>query len=178
MKIGIVCGYGTDLNNDIQGYLNSILDFSKNNNLNKLILTGGVTQKSSKVSEASLMHQILLTQNIDLEILLEEDSITTLHNLLYSKKILNNLVDKIDKLYIFCDAVRIFKVFCLSKIIYNNYPIEIICFQRQENLLMYFVQVPSTIIQALGIIFPKFEKMIIFSRQKWNELMDNSKKSK
>ncbi|MBD2166408.1 YdcF family protein [Calothrix membranacea FACHB-236] len=178
MKLGIVCGYGTDLNNDIEGYLNSVLEFSINNNINKLILTGGITQKSSKISEASLMHQILVGLNLDLEIVLEEESITTLHNLLYSQKIINSFDKKIEKLYIFCDAVRIFKVFCLSKIIFNNYSFETIYFQRKENLLIYCMQIPSTIIQALGVIFPELEKMIITSRQKWNELMDSYKQSK
>jgi len=171
MNVGIVCGYGVSVENDLESYADSISEFLEYDIIDSLILCGGYTVERSAYSEASLMQQLLRQRGVPHKIFLEELSITSLHNLLFSKEILENY-NKPQKIYIFCDSVRSFKIFCLSKIIFNNYSIEIISFGRKEFILVYLIQIPSTILQLLGVVFPKLSNVIFMIRSKWNKIVD------
>lgn len=172
MNIGIVCGYGVSLENDLETYADSISLFLSSSNIDKLILCGGYTVENSLYSEAGLMRDLLQQRKVDQELILEESSVTSLHNLLFSKEILENIAYPLQEIYIFCDSVRSFKVFCLSRIIFSNYSVKVISFGRKELALMYLVQIPSTVIQALAAVFPGLSDTLSTSRSKWNRVMD------
>ncbi|BAU44716.1 ElyC/SanA/YdcF family protein [Leptolyngbya sp. O-77] len=172
MNVGIICGYGVSLENDLEIYADSISLFLSSSDIDKLILCGGYTVENSPYSEAGLMRKLLQQREVDQEFILEEASVTSLHNLLFAKEILENLAYPFQRIYIFCDSVRSFKVFCLSRIIFSNYSVTIISFGRKEFALMYLVQIPSTVIQALGAIFPGLSDTLSSTRSRWNRVMD------
>ncbi len=167
MKIAIVCGYGLVLDANLSEYLEAVVNFVKTQQIDNLILSGGYTSKKLNFSEAKVMLDFIKTRKLDLPIILEEESLTTLHNLLFSKKIIGKFEKKIEKIYIFCDEVRYPKIYILSKIIFNNQLIEVTQIGRKEPFISYLMQIPSTIYQVLGAILPAVERRILWNRQNW-----------
>lgn len=167
MNLGIVCGYDIILDQNIIKYLENVINISENNQIYNLILSGGYTSKKLNISEARLMFDFIQKQNRQFNLILEEESLTTLHNLLESKKIIDILGISCDIIYIFCDDVRFLKVCLLSKIIFKGQCIKVIHLARKEPISWYFVQIPSTVVQVLGAMFPFIEKKILLSKKEW-----------
>ncbi len=167
MKVGIVCGYGVILDERLKTYLHSIIGYADKHQIHTLILCGGHTRKDSNETEAQVMCELIRQTHSHLHLVPEEQSITTLHNLLYAKHIMSEYTSTVDALYIFCDYARFMKVSCLSKILFNDYAINVVKFERKEPLFWYLLQIPFTVIQCLGAIFPPVEKQILKSRQRW-----------
>lgn len=165
MKLGIVCGYSPILDENLITYLENVITVSQENQIYNLILSGGYTSKKLELSEARLMFEFIQKQKGGLNLILEEESLTTLHNLLLSRKIINDLSISYDYLYIFCDNVRFVKVYLLSKIIFKDQCIEVIRLSRKEPIYWYFMQIPSTIFQILGVFFPSVEKILLLLRR-------------
>ena len=167
MNLGIVCGYDIILDKNLIKYLKNVINISEKNQIYNLILSGGYTSKKSNISEARLMFDFIQNQNRQFNLILEEESLTTLHNLLEAKRIIDNLGISCDILYIFCDDVRFIKVSLLSKIIFKSQCIKVINLARKEPIIWYFVQIPSTVFQVLGAMFPLIEKKILLSKKEW-----------
>lgn len=167
MHLGIVCGYGLILDQNLIKYLENVIKICENNKIYNLVLSGGYTSGKLDISEARLMFDFIQKHNREFNLILEEESLTTLHNLLESKKIIDNLGISYDMLYIFCDDVRFLKVCLLSKIIFNGQCIKVINLARKEPIIWYLIQIPSTVFQILGSIFPFIEKKILLSKQNW-----------
>ncbi len=113
------------------------------------------------------MKDIIKQQNQQINIWLEPEAITTLHNLLRSKELIDRLQLETQELYIFCDRARFIKVYLLAQIIFKNTNIKVIRFGRQEPYIIYLIQIPSTILQILGAFFPKIEKKLLQNKQNW-----------
>lgn len=166
-KLGIVCGYGNFLDKNIQNYVNSIVEFTTHNQIYNLILSGGSTFKSSNVSEANLMSTLVREQSSNFNLILEENALTTLHNLLYSAKLIEQLNLSPETLYIFCDDIRFTKVKLLSKIIFRGKSVKVIKFGREEPNWVYIMQIPSTIFQIAGVLFPSLESKLLLAKKTW-----------
>ena len=169
IKSGIVCGYGNILDDNFTGYMNSVTSFVREHEIETLILTGGCTFTHSTLSEAKLMSEWFHKQNLKLDLILEERAITTLHNLLYSRHIIQQLNLEIDNLYIFCDRARFCKLSLLARAIFKTLKFEVVKIGRQEPFFVYWLQIPSTICQLLGIFFPTVERKLLIDKQKWIE---------
>jgi hypothetical protein len=167
MKIGIICGYGNVLDENLTNYVNFVISHIKQSKIDRLILSGGCTFTSSNISEAKLMKQLMEREKLKVDIYLEEASLTTLHNLLYSKPYLDSCGEQPEIVYIYCDQVRQLKLYCLAKIIFKDFRIKVIPIPRKEKLVYYFLQIPSILIQCLGAIFPTIEKQILVNKQNW-----------
>ncbi len=164
MDIGIVCGYGLVVDSRLQSYLRSVLDYASQHALDALILSGGHTLKDARDTEARVMWRVMQPDIARFHMFLEERSISTLHNLLYSEQLLRREAISVETLCIFCDTLRFFKVFCLSKLIFRRYHVRIVSFERKEPLLMYALQIPFTLLQCLGAVCPPVEKGILTFR--------------
>jgi hypothetical protein len=134
-----------------------------------LILSGGYTVKGAKQTEARVMWEVMQREDPEFRMILEEESISTLHNLVYSKRMLEQFFTVGDPLYIFCDYVRFMKVTCLAKILFKGHPVRVVKFERKEPVLMYVLQIPFTLLQCLGALFPAIEKKIMQCRRYWME---------
>ena len=167
MKVGIVCGYGSHLDNQLKRYVNSVMEYALKNEINHLIFSGGYTFKDSTTSEAMLMSSLIDQPTQTINIVLEERALTTLHNLLYAQEIIESLNFNQYELYIFCDQVRFIKIYVLSKLIFNKSKVNLIKFRRQEAFLAYIMQIPSILYQSLGAVSPGWEKKLLIAKQKW-----------
>jgi DUF218 domain len=165
IKAAIVCGYGNIIDDNLLQYINSVVNHIKQYQIHTLILSGGCSFTQSTVSEAELMQQLIREKLPDINIILETQALTTLHNCLYSKEKLNDI--DVEHIYIFCDRIRWLKTFLLSKMIFKTYFYKIIPIGRKENILIYLMQFPSMIVQILAVIFPIFEKLVFQSKKTW-----------
>lgn len=150
-NIGIICGYGVILDENLKEYLNSVIEYMNNYKINIIILSGGFTLKHSEVSEAQVMFDYIKPK-INIKILKEENSHITFHNLQYSQSVIDKLQLSKYKLYIFCDNLRFIKVFLLSKIVFKNKETNVIRIKRKEKLIEYLIQLPSTLYQLIRAI--------------------------
>ena len=166
MKIGIVCGYGLEVDWRLRQYLAGVLEYALEHKLDTLILSGGYTMKGAEESEARVLWRVMRPQISAFQVFYEERSLSTLHNLLYSAKLIEERSLAVKQLYIFCDRLRFLKVFCLSKIIFKGDKVRIVTFERKEPLLMYLMQIPFTVLQCLGAVCPPVEKSILSVRRK------------
>jgi hypothetical protein len=169
MKIGIVCGYGIISDERLHRYLHAVSTYATEQHIELLILSGGYTVKGAKRTEARVMREVIQQETSGFQIILEEESISTLHNLVYSKQILGQFCIPGDHLYIFCDYVRFMKVTCLAKILFKEYAVRVVKFERKEPLFIYMLQIPFTVLQCLGALFPAIEKKIMQCRRYWME---------
>lgn len=167
MKVGLICGYGSHLDDQLKRYVNYVMEYALKNGINNLIFSGGYTFKDSTTSEAMLMSSLIEQPTPTINIVLEERALTTLHNLLYAKEVIESLKFDQYELYIFCDQVRFFKVYILSKLIFKEIKINIIKFRRQETVIAYIMQIPSILYQSLGAVSPGWEKKLSIAKQKW-----------
>ena len=167
MKFGIVCGYGSELDDNLKRYIDFVYKQIEQYNLDVIVLTGGYSYRNSTSTEAELMYKLLSEKYFNTEFLLENKAITTLHNLLYSEKLIKASHIEIDKIYIFCDSIRLVKVMILSKIIFSKFSTKVVSIEREESVLIYLLQLPSIVTQVLGAIFPVIEKKIWQSKQNW-----------
>jgi hypothetical protein len=167
MKMGIVCGYGNICDENLKSYIDNVVKYACQNEISVLILTGGYTFTKSNISEAKLMSELVLQYTDKLLIYLEEESITTLHNLLYAKDLIEKLNLTAIELYIFCDTIRELKVKILGKIIFDSEFKKVVSYGRVEPLIVYLMQIPSILFQSLGAFFPLLAKKILVDKQQW-----------
>jgi len=152
LKIGIICGYGVILDENLKGYLNSVLEYLEIHNINTIILSGGRTGRHSNMSEAQIMSDFIKAKT-NIKILKEENSFKTSQNLHYSKRIIDNLKFSKYKIFLFCDYLRFIKVLLLSNIIFKNIETKVIRIKRKEKFIVYLIQIPSTFFQLLDVIY-------------------------
>ena len=84
MKIGIVCGYGIVSDERLHSYLHAVATYAMEQHIDLMILSGGYTVKGAQQTEASVMWEVIRQEDPGFQMILEEESISTLHNLMYS----------------------------------------------------------------------------------------------
>lgn len=113
MHIGIVLGYGLfeEPNQEYKDYLDWISAEVKENNIQRIIICGGHTNKlKPDLSEAQTIQQYLINKLPTTQFLLEDKSLTTNQNLENAK----SLIDPEAKLTIWCDQIRMAKVIWIA----------------------------------------------------------------
>jgi len=164
-NIGIVCGYGIVPDKRLRSYCETVAGSVIAQKIETLILTGGHTIEDAPETEARVVWEIMRPQLPNCSFVFEERSLSTLHNLLYAKNILDKYNVSMNLLYVFCDSVRYMKVVCLSKIIFTGYAVRVVKCERKEPLFMYVLQIPFTLLQCVGAVFPPVEKLFFQGRR-------------
>jgi len=163
-NVGIACGYGVMLNDSLKSYLKFVLKHICSENISTLLVTGGYTSKGSNISEARVMADFIGDAIGNTEVVKEDRALTTLHNLLYSRRLIQQCEFRVDKLYIFCDSVRALKVALLSRIVFANYRfLKVVKFRRKQAPFFVVIEILNTLIQVLGAVFPVVEKGVLLA---------------
>lgn len=101
MKLGIILGYrlkddGT-MTKRLMRRCELAIKYNEEFGLDKLIVSGGVANEHTNVSEAKLMKDYLVKRGMDLDFIIEEDkSMTTWDNMEFSMKIARDRGYKVD----------------------------------------------------------------------------------
>ena len=159
MKIGIVCGYGIVPDERLVAYVRRVVACASAQQLDTLVLCGGRTVRGVEQTDAATLRDLLGEDAARFQIVLEEASISTLHNLLYARQRIAANRMPVESLSIFCDTLRFMKVFCLSKILFRAYPTRVIGVYRREPFWMYALQIPFTLLQCAGALCPSLERL-------------------
>ena len=167
MQIGIVCGYGITADARLTNYLQAVIQHAHAHQLRALILSGGATVPQNPRTEAQVMRETIMALTTAFDVILEERSITTLHNLLYARQLIVDRRLPITTVYIFCDAVRALKVVCLATLIFQRQIVHVVPCYRREPWWMYLLQIPFLPLQCLGAVCPVCAAMLLVSRHAW-----------
>ncbi|GAK52317.1 hypothetical protein U14_03568 [Candidatus Moduliflexus flocculans] len=165
MNVGIVCGYGIVADERLVAYVRCVIEYASAHQLDTLILCGGQTIREEKRTEAETLREIMGDDVVRFHLLMEETSISTLHNLLYSRQLIETRRLPVKSVTIFCDTLRFMKVFCLTKLLFHAYSAQVVSFQRKEPLFMYALQLPFTLLQCVGAVCPPFERLLLRCRK-------------
>jgi hypothetical protein len=125
MLINIILGYGIFTSKDkiYKDYLDTYLDAISKNIPDIIITTGGISNpRYPDLSEAKSMGKYLLSRNNTLKdkLFYEERSLSTNENLLYTKELLDQQGVNPNKIIIFCDSIRVVKVYYMACHIFNE----------------------------------------------------------
>ena len=159
MKIGIVCGYGIVPDERLVTYVRRVVACASAQRIDTLILCGGRTIRGAEQTDAATLRDLLGEDAASFHLLLEEASISTLHNLLYARQLIAANRLSVESLSIFCDTLRFMKVWCLSRILFRAYPTRVSGVYRHEPLWMYALQIPLTLLQCAGALCPPLERL-------------------
>ncbi len=165
MKIGIVCGYGIVADERLVAYVRRVVEYACAQKIDTLILCGGHTIHGAEQTDARTLRDVMGEDAARFCILLEEDSISTLHNLLYARQLIEVRKLPVESLSIFCDTLRFMKVSCLSKILFRAYPTLVVSFHRKEPFFMYALQIPFTLLQCAGALCPPLARLLMNIRR-------------
>ena len=154
MKKGVVLGYGlfSPERIDYKSYLDFVAIRINEDNLDDVILCGGfTTPKQLDKSEAESMREYLVSVNPDFNsYILEENSINTNQNIEFA----SGEIDDADETYIYCDSVRIPKVFWIAA--------HFILKKSQVEIAKYFLDYAKTGAKSIDITKPvEFERVKI-----------------
>ncbi|MDD4290224.1 MAG: ElyC/SanA/YdcF family protein [Patescibacteria group bacterium] len=164
----IVLGYGCHLTDIIKRYLHhACLYINQGDNV---IVSGAYTNNKTapNMSEAILMEDYLRDNYCLKNITKEDESITTLDNLINSKKIIfkNKKFEKA-KIVIFCSSSRILKVWVMSLFIFGIPVPKIITFDMEdgwlEKMKQTFVAAP---LDVASMFIPFLRKLQIQRKQR------------
>jgi hypothetical protein len=158
--VAIVCGYGTDEDDRLRGYVEAVAASVHRAAPSVLIISGGFTGGPNRPSEAALIARLVRPEISVTEIIVEERAYSSLHNLLYAREeiIRRNLSDR--EIVIICDQVRALKVRILARLVFRESRTTVVVLSRAESLAAYLVQFPSTVVQVLGALFPLVARQI------------------
>jgi len=170
MNVGIICGYGifNQQNKSYKSYLDQVYKYSKINKLNKIIVCGGYTDSlQPSVSESRSIINYLSTKLVRVSFYDEDKSLTTYQNLINSKKIISNFDDKDDlHITIFCDSIRLPKIYIHTRDIFFNDDIDNILQDFALLIDTAFKNIPNKLlvsiknIQIYGINFNHTKNII------------------
>jgi len=159
--VAIVCTYGMDVTDGYRAYLDGVLDFLRCEGIESVIASGGRTSLHPSRSEAGAMGAYLKEREPGLDVQLEEESLMTLHNLLYSRALLRNRWQRTVKVYICCDETRRLKVRGLAGLIFRRYElVEVVSIPRPVPRREEVIQWVSFPLQSVGLLVPPVASLL------------------
>ena len=160
-RVGIVCGYGTQLDDTYKEHLDAVAkDADK---LDFILVSGGFTNpKNKKLSEATVMKRYLLKRNPSLVVFREEQALNSIGNLRYSKSVLLTLFPNLNaklEVTIYCKRPWWLKVKLLSLFLMKPFnKVSVRATSRASSWKEYVKQcVFAIIFDFLSLLFPKLQ---------------------
>ena len=166
-EVVVVMGYGCHLTPRLREYLDQAAAYAKSNPRSIVFCTGGFTNSRTApgVSEATLMAGYLRQQGVGNYILKEERSRTTTENIRHLRKYLLPQVAELERVVIFCDQCRSFKISWIFYHFFGFWP-EIHSFDLAGRWQAKFIQyLYATPLDLLGLYLPSLEKFELLVRR-------------
>jgi len=159
--VGIVCGYGTQLDDTYREHLDAVAkDADK---FDFVLVSGGFTNpKNKNLSEAAVMEEYLLKRNSSLVIFREEQALSSIDNLRYSKQILLTLFPDLNfkpEIVIYCKRPWWLKVKLLSLFLMKPFnKVSVRATSHATSWKEYVKQcVFAIVFDFLSLLFPKLQ---------------------
>ena len=169
----VVLGYGCHLTESMKHYLDSVVSFVADNDVEAIIVTGGCTNLKSApgISEARMMASYLKDCWDKAPVFLEEVSVTTNDNLQNVAKILVKESFSCQRIVLFCSETHAVKVKLLARLILGCWP-EVRTYELTKGLVPKLKQVfVATPLDVLALYIPFFGKLQL---QRKEHIMKNA----
>jgi hypothetical protein len=147
----LVCGYGTRLDSNLRGYLDTAMSIISVLEPRTVLFSGGATGSDTDISEARLMLEHSASWLHEGSVILDEYSLTTLDNLLSARRALS---ESINHIVILCDQYRYVKVCILSAVVFRKKLVSVRSITRRENPLAITGQLFSIPASLAGAFSP------------------------
>jgi hypothetical protein len=155
--VAIVCGY--DRFSDLHLYAENVASGLVADGVERVIVTGGFTNRDSWHSEAWLMAQVIAQRVPDASVILEEWAMTTVDNLVFGREAARQLFDGVVSFVVYCDVAHRAKVLVLARIILGvNVTVRAI--QRQVPFATRLFEPVSIVCEALCAVAPPLRRML------------------
>ena len=155
--IGIVCGY--DLNGDLPAYCDGVARELTEEHCDHVIFSGGRTSSITWHSEAWTIAQAVRARLPQLHFSLEERSLTTLDNLVFSHQLARDDAASGDRYAVFCDRAHAAKVRILSRLILGPHVI-VRALPRQVSLRVRLFEPLSIVAETIGALVPGVQRLV------------------
>ncbi|HEY3053796.1 MAG TPA: ElyC/SanA/YdcF family protein [Thermoanaerobaculia bacterium] len=149
-RVAIVCGY--DIHSDLRDYVRRFVPFLSRCDL--VILSGGCTSSVSEESEAQALSVLVDHPNV----ILEEQSMTTLDNILFSRLMAEER-GVVTHYVVICDRVHSAKVLVLSAILLRVH-FTVRAVRRRVPLRVMLFEPISIVAEAFAAVFPVFRSAL------------------
>lgn len=152
----IVCGY--DLHSDLRDYVRGLVPHLEQSRCDVVVLSGGRTSPLIDESEAQAMSRALSAHVEHPRVLLEEESMTTLDNIIFSRRMAEEIFD-VERYVIICDRVHAAKVMVLSAILLRvRFTVRVV--SRKVPLRVMLFEPISIVAEAFAAVFPVFRSVL------------------
>jgi len=156
-RIGIVCGY--DRYADLDQYTSLVAGELAREPFDAIIVTGGFTDPKSRHSEAQLMSAVVTRHLPHALVVLEERAMTTLDNLVFGKKVAEDLFGRVERFVVFCDAAHRMKVSILARLVLGVRA-TVRTVHRVVPMLTHLLEPPSIVIESVAALVPPLRHIL------------------
>lgn len=162
--VAIVCGY--DIHTDLRDYANRFQPFLSHCDL--VILSGGCTSPVTDESEAHALSMLIAGEDTGAphpRIVLEEESMTTLDNIVLSREMAGHVTQYV----VICDRVHAVKVMVLAAILLRV-RFAVCAVRRKVPLRVMLFEPFSVIAETLAALFPVLRPALRRGAMRWKGL--------
>ena len=155
--IGIVCGY--DDFDSLRPYIELLAPEIRAAQPSFLVLSGGCTSPRCDDSEALAMSRPVTELCPGQAFVLEEESMTTIENLLNSKALARRTFGRVDRYVVFCGRTHRTKVTLLARLILGR-GVKVVAVPRTVALLTRLLEPPTMLLEACAALVPPLVRVV------------------
>jgi hypothetical protein len=155
--VAIVCGY--DRFSDLHLYAENVASQLAHERVERVIVTGGFTNRDSWHSEAWLMAQVIAQHVPDATMVLEEWAMTTVDNLVFARDAARKLFHAAPPFIVYCDVAHRAKVLVLARLILGT-GVRVRAIPRQVPFVTRVLEPLSIVCESLCAVAPPLRRAL------------------
>jgi uncharacterized SAM-binding protein YcdF (DUF218 family) len=153
----IVCGY--DLDTDLRAYVADVIRATQHEQPDLLILAGGRTSPYTTDSEALVMSHAYAELQPERAVVLDEDSVSSLENLLHAKRLAEANDVPIERFVVVGDTAHRRKLSILARLVIGRNA-SVIAVPRPTAIITHVLEPLSTFFEAIGAVVPATRRVV------------------
>ena len=170
--VAIVCGY--DLHSDLADYVRRVAPVLESERCDAIVLSGGRTSRFIDDSEAAAMSRALLDHLPHPQVILEEDSMTTLDNIVFGRRLARSI--GAERYVVVCDRVHALKVSMLAALLLRR-RFSVRAVRRKMPLRISLFEPVSLVAEVLAAVVPVFRPVLRKSAMLLKGISEPSRRS-
>jgi DUF218 domain len=153
----IVCGY--ELSSDLRAYVSELVLRLAQTRPDLIVVSGGYTSPQHTECEAEVMAHVIEELMPDVPVLVERRAMTTLDNLVFSRRFAERTLGAIDAWVVGCGRLHARKVRILARLVLGR-GVRVIDVPRPVSRFVRVVEAPSIVIETVAALLPPLRLLI------------------